>query len=154
MACCMSRSSPTKGRPTNPTHVSAREKTCLVFIHIFMLLCTSFLFRKLLGVALLEKKGDVPHGRFHRSQTAGPGYGDIPDKSSFGFARRSRRDTLGKFLSVHPRVTWVGQATQPSSRQKLFFPKFNRQGLHVSPEHRVPDRLNCASWDRVPHLGP
>jgi len=61
-----------------------REKTGLVFMRIrASIRCTSFLFEKLPGVAQQGKKRcsfDVPHGRFHRSQTAGPGYGDIPDK--------------------------------------------------------------------------
>jgi hypothetical protein len=73
-------------------------------------------------VALLVagKKCDASHMvDFIGHKTAGPGYGDIPGKSSFGFARRSRRDTLGKFLSV-ARVSPRSSGDKPLRRVRNF----------------------------------
>lgn len=141
---------------TKPT--SQRVRRLVWYSYIFMLLlCTSFLFRKLLGVALLaagKKMRCFPHGRFHRSQNCGSRIRGYPRQVVLWICTEIAAGYSGEIPFSRPRVTWVARRQPSSSRQKLFFPKFNRQGLHVSPEHRVPDRLNCASWGRVPHLRP
>ena len=123
-----------QGVPTNPRLSAVRRLVWYSCICIFVLRCPSFLFKKLPGVALQGKKRcsfDVPHGRFHRSQTAGPGYGDIPDKWPFGFAATCTEIAAGycggNSYQSCPRVTWVARR-QPSSRQKLFFQSLMDKG--------------------------
>jgi len=133
------------GLPTR-THVSACEKSGLVFIHtVFVLPYASFLFRKLLGVGTAGKKRrcsfDVPYDLFHRSQTAGPGYGDIPEWTPTsapwlcGHMHGHGGGMLwGNPFQSRPRVTWVVRRQPLAASETFLLKSLMDKRLHVSPE--------------------
>ena len=106
---------------TKPT--SQRVRRLVWYSYIFMLLCTSFLFRKLLGVALLAagKKRDASHMvDFIGSQNCGSRIRRYPRQVVLWICTEIAAGHSGEIPFSRPRVTWVARRQASSLRQKLF----------------------------------
>ena len=160
LTCCVSRSThPYKGVPTNPRLSAVRRPVWYSCVFVLRFDAPPSFLRNFPAWHSREKS-DV-HLMSHMVGFIGhkprvPDTAISPTSSPLALrphARRSRRDTVRKFLSKLP-ARQLGRQVTTLAASETFLPKFNGQGLHVSPESRVPDRLNCASWDRVPHIRP